>query len=65
MGTGVLAIVPAPDVESGAALLPPARRADSLHYGGGCLFFDWTPLPGNAAAGRACAAEGYTLGDVR
>jgi hypothetical protein len=59
-GTGVLIAVPALDVEPRSALLPRARRADPLHYGGGYLFFDWAPLPGNAATGRACAVEGYT-----
>jgi hypothetical protein len=59
-GTGVLTPVPAPDVEPRSALLPRARRADPLHCGGGYIFLDWAPLPGNTAAGRACAAEGYT-----
>jgi hypothetical protein len=59
MGTGVFTSVPAPDVESGAAMLPHARRADPLHCGGGCIFFDWAPLPGNASTGRAYASEGY------
>jgi hypothetical protein len=62
---GVLATVPAPDVESRSALLPRARREDPLHCGGGCIFFDWAPLPGNAAVDRACAAEGYSSSDDR
>jgi hypothetical protein len=62
-GIGVLTTVPAPDVESGAALLPRVRREDRLHCGGGCIFFDWAPLPRNAATGRACAAEGYSPSD--
>jgi hypothetical protein len=49
MGSGVLTTVPTPDVESRAALLPCARRADPLHCGGGCIFFDYAPLPGNAS----------------
>jgi hypothetical protein len=60
MGTGVFTSVPAPYVDSGSALLPHARRVDPLHCGGGCIFFDWAPLPGNASASRACATEGYT-----
>jgi hypothetical protein len=56
-GTGVVTVVPTPDVESRVALLPRARRADPLHCGGGCLFFDWAPLPGNVVVGRACATE--------
>jgi hypothetical protein len=53
MGTEVSVIVPDPDVESGAALLPRARRVDPLHCGGGCIFLDWAPLSGNAPTGRA------------
>jgi hypothetical protein len=66
MGTEVLITVPTPHVEFGAALLPRARRVDSLHCGGGYIFFDWAPLSGNATASRAYAAEGYTpIGDRR
>ena len=65
MGIGVLAAVLAPDVESRPALLPHARRADPLHCGGGYLFFDWAPLSGNTAAGRACAAEGHSSAGCR
>ena len=59
-GTGVLAAVLAPDVESRPALITHVRRADPLHCGGGYLFFDWAPLPGDTTADRACAVEGYT-----
>jgi hypothetical protein len=44
-GIGVSIAVPDPDVESGAALLPRARRTDPLHCGGGCIFSYWAPLP--------------------
>jgi hypothetical protein len=60
MAIGVLATVLAPDVESRPALLPRVRRADPLQCGGGYLFFDGAPLPGNTSAGRACASKGYT-----
>jgi hypothetical protein len=56
MGTRVSIIVPDPNVESRAALLPHARRADPLHCGGGCIFFDSAPLSGSAPTGRASAA---------
>jgi hypothetical protein len=56
MGTGVSSIVPDPNVESGAALLPRARREDPLHCGGGCIFLDGAPIPGNAPTSRAGAA---------
>jgi hypothetical protein len=56
MGTGVSTTVPAPDVESGAALLPRARRADPLHCGGGCIFPEWDPLSGNAPTDGAGVA---------
>ena len=59
-GTGVLTTVPSPDVEPGAALLPRVRREDPLHCGGGCVFFDGAPLPGNASADIACVVKGYT-----
>jgi hypothetical protein len=62
MGTGVLTTVPAPYVESGTALLPRVRRAYPLHRGGGCIFFDWAPLSGNAPPSRACAAVGDGFG---
>jgi hypothetical protein len=55
-GTRVSPIVPDPDVESGAALLPRARRANPLHYGGGCIFLDWASLSGNSPTDRAGAA---------
>jgi hypothetical protein len=45
-GTRVFTTVPALDVESGAALLPRARREDPLHCGGGCIFSDWLPFRG-------------------
>jgi hypothetical protein len=63
MGTGVITTVPGPDVESKAALLPHARRADPLHCSGGCIFFDWAPLSGYAPTNRACVVEGYNPGD--
>jgi hypothetical protein len=56
MGTGVFIAVPDPDVESRAALLPRARRADPLHCSGGYLFSDWAPLSRNAPTGRAYVA---------
>jgi hypothetical protein len=56
MGTRVSSIVPDPDVESGAALLPHVRRADPLHCGGGCIFLDWAPILGNAPTSRVGAA---------
>jgi hypothetical protein len=58
MGAGVSPAVPNPDVESGAALLPCARRADPLHCGGGCVLLDWAPVSGCAPTGGAGATKG-------
>jgi hypothetical protein len=55
MGIGVSPVVSYPDVESGPTLLHSAGRADSLHCGGGCVFFDWAPISGNAPTGGAGA----------
>jgi hypothetical protein len=62
MGTGVSVAVPDPDVESGAALLPRARRVDPLHCGGGYLFLDWAPLLGNASTDGVGAAHDHSTG---
>ena len=59
MGTRVSPIVPDPDVESGAVLLPRARRANPLHCGGGCIFLDWAPLSRNAPTDGAGSEEDY------
>jgi hypothetical protein len=59
-GTRILTLVPAPDVELRSALLPRVRRVDSLHCGGGYIFLDWAPLPGNTADGRAYVVEGHS-----
>ena len=60
MGIGLLVAVLAPDVESGAALLPCARREDPLHCGGGCIFSDEAPLSGNAPTDRAGATQDHS-----
>jgi hypothetical protein len=57
-GAGVSPVVPDPDVESGATLLPCARRADPLHCSGGCVLLDWAPVSGCAPTGEASATEG-------
>jgi hypothetical protein len=60
MGTGVLTPVPALDVDPRYTLLPHARRVDPLHCGGGYIFLDWAPLPGNTAVGKVGVVEGNT-----
>jgi hypothetical protein len=55
---GVSLAIPDPDVESGAALLPYARRADPLHYGGGRVLLDWAPVSGCAPTGGAGVTKG-------
>ena len=62
MGTGVSLTVPDPDVESGVALLPRARRADPLHCGGGYLFLDWAPFSGNAPTDGAGVSQDHSAG---
>jgi hypothetical protein len=51
-------------VESGAALLPHARRADPLHCGGGCIFSDWAPLSGNAPTTEPVLLRDITLATI-
>jgi hypothetical protein len=63
MGTGVSPAVSYLDLESGPTLLHSAGKADCLHCGGGCIFFDWAPVLGNAPTGGAGATEGYDASD--
>jgi hypothetical protein len=55
MGLGVSLAVSYPDVDSRPTLLHSVGRVDSLHCGGGCVFFDWAPILGNVPTNRVGA----------
>ena len=57
-GAGVSPVVPDPDVEFGAALLPCVRRADPLHYSGGRVLLDWAPVSRCSLTDRDGVTEG-------
>jgi hypothetical protein len=59
MVAGVSPAVSYLDVESRPALLHSVGRVDSLHCGGGCIFFDWAPISGNGPTSEAGATKGY------
>jgi hypothetical protein len=61
--TGVSPTVSYLDVESGPASLHSVARADCLHYGGGCVLFDWAPVSGNAPTDVAGVTEGCVASD--